>query len=339
MKITSSTGKFLNRALLISSLVVLPACKPLEWIKDKLGSQKPKEEVVVSFNNKPIVTGAEFEKNIQLLMQAQPAFQQMLPLMNAEQQVQIYNQIAETMAAERMMTEWVKKAGLDKNAEYKANAQQIHEAVDRDLAVRAFQNELVKQITITDEEAENYYRENGDKNPAFKRAPFTAMMGGVKAQGVSFATDKEAKDFAALAKKSDFAKAAQQAKKSVTDFGVVTSQTIAVDNKIKSTILDMKKFPSTEVVKSADGKFWVVQGLEQPTDFASIKENVKEVMMGEKFNELYTKKMGELKSEFNVVVNKNYIMQHAKSTAPQMEEPAQEEADQKNDMNKVKHVA
>lgn len=316
MKIASSTRKSVSQALLISSIFLLPACKPLDWFKDTSGSDKPhvgREEVVVTFNGKTMVSGSDFEKNIELLIQAQPIFQQMLPSMPAEQQAQIYNQIAETMAAERMMIEDVKRKGLDKTAEYKNNARQIHDAVDRDLAVRAFQNELIKEISITDAQAEQFYNENRDKNAAFKRPPFTAMAGGVNARGITFPTEQAAKDFLAQAKKSDFTAAAQQANKPITDL------TNAVDPKIKSAVTGMKKFPALEVVKSSDNKFWVVEGKQdgQLAGFAQIKDAVKEVMMGEKFNEVYSKKMADLKSELNVVVNKDYIANRTAKTAPQ----------------------
>jgi len=309
-------------------LVMVPAC---DWMKNST-EQAPvvelEKEVVVSFGGKPVITGADYEKSLVMLMQAQPAFQQMLPFMGAEQQAQIYQQIAESLAQERVMHKFIKDNGIDKTAEFKENARQIHEAVDRDLAMRAFQNEIVKGIVTTDEEAQKYYDINKDK-AAFKRPPFLISASGVKAQAIVVSSAKEAQEIATQARQNqNFSAVAKSFNKTVNDLGAVSAQSMAVDSTVKNKILAAKKFPSVEVIKGSDKKEYVVKMTgkqdEKFADFSQpeIKEAVKEMMLGEKFTDAYNKKINELKAEYNVVINKDYLAQRSKPAQTEETQPA-----------------
>lgn len=324
-------------------LLLLPAC---DWFKqctsgscsssqtmDNNISPELQKEVVISFAGRPVVTGADLEKSIQMLMQAQPAFQQMWPFMGAEQQMQVLKQIAENLAAERIMHEYVKRSGLDKTAEFKENARQIHDAVDRDLAMRAFQNELVKNIVISDEEAQKYYETHRDK-PNFKRPPFVAGGSGIQTEVIVASSVKEAQDIAAQAKKnSNFEAVAKSFNKKVMNLGTVAQQSMNVDTAIKTKLMGVKRFPSIEVVKGSDKKDYVVKAIskkdEQFADFSKpeVKEAVKEMLLGERFSDIFNKKMADLKAEYNVVINNDHITKRMKSNEPQSaEQPAEDVA-------------
>jgi peptidyl-prolyl cis-trans isomerase C len=322
------TSKFLSRALLISALALLPACKPGEFFGSKehadcgcghahdeqlkLEGVNPAilKETVVSFEGKPVVTGEDYERNFQQILQAQPALKDMLPYIPEEQQDQMFGQMAESMALEKLMLRWVKDSKLDQDAEYRRNARRVHEAVDRDLALRAFENELLKEIVITDDEAKKFYDENKATDAALQRPPFALAQGGVKAQGVEFSNEKDAKEFAIRAKVGDFAKLVKDVKKTINDYGTVNQQSF-IDNNVKSKILETTKFPSVEVVKGTDGKFRVVKisGKQEPkyAEFDKVKDQIKQVLTGKKFNDLYTKKMADLKEKYKVEINKDYV--------------------------------
>ncbi|MFA6065623.1 MAG: hypothetical protein WC707_00390 [Candidatus Babeliaceae bacterium] len=324
-------------AMMCAFMVFLPACDWFKGCTDKMCSstqQSGDNEVVITFNGKPVITGADYEKSIQMLMQAQPAFQQMWPFMGPDQQEQVLTQIAENLAAERVMQEAVKRSGLDKTSEFKDNARQIHEAVDRDLAMRTFQNELVKNIVIADEEAQQYYEANREK-PNFKCPPFVRSGAGVRAEVILASSLKEAQDIAAQAKKNpDFAAVAKSANKTVVDLGVVSQQSMGIDAAVKAKLLLVKKFPTVEVVTGSDKKEYVVKAIsksdEKFADFAQpeVKEAVKQILLGEKFNDIFNKKMNDLKAEYNVVVNKDYIAKRIKASQPQEEVAAQVEVEE-----------
>lgn len=306
--------------LSVGLLACVPGCFTDSQKKD---SQEP----VVTIDGKPVITADEYNQSIELLAQAQPAFAQVLPFMSPEQQEPIYLQIAETLAAERVMQEAVKRSGADKTKEYQENARRVHESVDRDLAVRTFQNELAKQIVINDDEAREYYEMNKDKNQVFKRPPF-ATQGGVVARAVHVANEKEGNDLAQRALKvKSLEAAARDTKKEVRDLGIVNTQSFAIDNALRAKISIMKKFPAIEVVRDSSGDFFVVEGIRREetgtASFDSVRDRVKEVMLGERFNDALMKKIDELKREYRVEVNKDFI---AKKVARQTANQGQAEA-------------
>jgi hypothetical protein len=286
--------------------------------------KKPSGEAVVLINGKPVISAEEFDQSIELLAQAQPAFAQVLPFMSPEQQEPIYLQIAETLAAERMMHEAVKRSGVDKTKEYQENARRIHESVDRDLAVRAFQNDLAKQIVITDDEAREFYDAQKDKNQAFKRAPFVTH-GGVVARAVPCGDEKEANELLQIVLKSkNLDTAAAGMKKEIIDLGIVNTQSFSVDNALRAKISVMKKFPAFEVVRDSAGEFFVVEGMRREesgtASFDTVRERVKEVMLGDRFNDALLKKLEELKREYAVTINKDFIAKKVNRSAQSAEQ-------------------
>lgn len=333
------SDSFLSRALLLSTIALLPACKPFDWFKGegcgccaeteelKIEGIDPEilKEAIVTFDEKPVITGTDFERNFQALIETQPIIKEMLPSMPQEQQDQIFGQILDSFAMEKIMRRWVKESGTDQQAEFKKNARRAHELLDRDLALRAFENELSKNIVLTDAELSDYYQKQQATDPAFQRAPFATTPGGVKAQGFEAADEKEAKMLAA--KVGDFATIAKDAKKKLVDFGPVNASSF-IDPEVKARILSAQKFPSTEVVKGMDGKYRVVriiskkEGVYAP--FEKVKDHVKAMMMQKKFGEMFNKKIEELKETYKVKIDKSYIEKRKKK--PAAEEPKPVEA-------------
>lgn len=340
-------NKFMSVALLVTCIAFLPGCKIADWIKERFGctncvtsmgssdvaggsltgptDKNISQEVIVTIGGKPSVTADDFHKSLQLLMQTQQALQQVLPFMAEDQQLQLFQQIAENLAAERVAAEWVHRQGLDKTPEYQETARMVHDAVDRDLAARTFQAELVKKIDITDAQAKKYYEENKDKNPYFKRPPFTSGSASAKASGIVFDSEKDAQDFLAKAKK-DFDAAAKENRKTIKDFGQVTAQS-DIDNALKAKILNGKA-PSVELIKGLDGKYYVVKIISkqepQVAPFAEVNDKVKELMLSEKFQELFTKEIEKLKKEYGVTINQDYVKKFVANLRAQTETATQQ---------------
>jgi peptidyl-prolyl cis-trans isomerase C len=345
----------ISQALLLSAIALLPGCNwwpfgaghgkgccPAHDHQAAEGQAKEEEikiegfdpallqETVVSFEGKPVVTGRDFEKNLQMIMEAQPAIKDMLPYIPAEQQEHIFGQMLESMALEKLMLRWVKDAGIEESAEYRRNACRVHEAVDRDLALRAFENELVKEVVITDQEAEKFYQDNKTTEAAFQRPPFLITAGGVKAKGIEAKDEKEAKELAEKIKQSEkekgggIASVAKETKKSVVDYGLVNPQSL-IDSNIKSHILATMDKPIVEVVRGEDDKYYVIatQCRQEPkySDFDQVKDAVKQVLTNKRVNELYAKRIAELKDKYKMEINKSYIQKRPKPAA----EPVSEE--------------
>lgn len=327
----------LSATLLFSALVFLPACNPFDWFKSHqctdCVTHAPEEnpidaalahEVVVSLEGKPLVTGAEYEQCVELLMHSQPEFKDLMAFMNEEQKDQMCNNILESLATERLIVKWVKDQGVDQTPEYQENARRAHDAVDRDLAIRSFQAEVAKNISFTDDEARSWYTKNRER---LMYQPFVTMLGGVKAQGFSVATEKEAKDLEGKAQKAgaDFAKVAQDAKQKVTDFGLVNVQSSTVPMPVRRQLMGMKKVPTVEVIKEADNKWWIVKASskQEPTfaEFEAVKPAVMERMKEERFMDLVTKKINELKEKYHITIHKEYLQKRKKAEKKPEETP------------------
>lgn len=333
---------FFRLSLLVSTLAFLPGCQVADWFKEKFGCSScvtesmstasgadkkiDSSEVVISIGGNPVVSLDDFAMSMQLLMQSQQGLMQILPMMPEEQVAQLVQQIAENLAAERVAGEWVRRQGIDKTPEYQQNARMIHEAVDRDLAARTFQAEVSKKVSISDADAKAYYDKNKDSNPYFKRAPFVQGTVSARASSVACSSEKEAKDLVAKVKNNDLNAAALEMKKTVKDLGTVTAQS-DLDNAVKAKILGSKSAPAVEIVKGLDGKFYVVKVSSkqepQAAPFDAVKESVKELMMAEKFQELFMQEIEKLKKEFGVTINQENLKKIVAGIKPA--QPAQVE--------------
>lgn len=338
---TQRSRHFLSQMLLLSAVAFLPGCKlPFGGSQQEAGCAscghsaavveeeiafpgiEPGllEETVVSFEGKPAAVGRDYEKNIQMIMEAQPALKDMLPYIPEEQQKEMFSQILDAMALEKVMLRYIKDEGIDQTTEFRKNAIRVHEAVDRDLALRAFENELLKEVIVTDDEIRKYYDENRTTEPVFQRPPFLITAGGVKAKGFEAADEKEAQELAEKVKQGKFAQVAKEAKKSVVDYGLVNQQS-SLDKELKNKIVGATG-ATTEVVKGADGKYHVLSiATPQETKYADVdqvKDSIKQVITGKKFNELHSKRMDELKKKYKVEVNKDYLQKRKKATEQTM---------------------
>ena len=344
---TRRSYRFISRVLLLPAIALLPGCDlpwttggkkkeecPLCWHGAQVADEEIKvegiepgvlKETIISFDGKPVATGEEFERNIQMMMEAQPALKDMLPYIPQDQQDQIYTQVLETMGLEKLMQQYNKDSGVAESAEYQKNARRVHEAVDRDLALRAFENEISKQIEVTEDEAKKFYQDNRTSEPIFQRPPFLTKAGGIKAKGFEVATEKEAKDLAEKARKQSFTTVAKDAKKTIVDYGLVNQHSF-LDTNVKNEILSATQFPTIKVVKGTDNKYRVVDVVsrQEPTyaEPDKVADTAKEVLKGKKFNERSTQKINELKEKYKMQVNKDYVQKRKKPTvAPIVEEP------------------
>jgi PPIC-type PPIASE domain len=332
-KVMYSSRVVLKPFAALSLLLLLPSCEPLDWFKKQFGGEcatceshmslapvnkELAEEAVITFGDKVVLKGAEFEQNVELLMQSQAGIKDIIACMSPEQREQVFENILMGLVNERLISEWVGNQGLDKTAEYREQARRAHEAVDRDLAIRAFEREIVKNIKFSDDEAKSWYQKNKER---LLSQPFLETVGGIKAEGVNVGSEKDAKDFAGKVKGSSLAKTAQDAKKSVVDFGLVTVQSTSLDPQIRTKIVALKQLPSTEIIKAGDNKYWVVHATSkvEPTfcDFAKVKDIVKDRMKEERAMEYLRKKVDEIASQAKVIVNKEYLKKRNQQAATQ----------------------
>lgn len=313
--------KFLNIALLVPGLMMLPGC---DWFSSKESAPAVQQdykmggkahtgsqEVAVTIDGKPGITVEEFNRNFDALKQAQPMIDQMLPFMPEDQQRLLYTQITENIIGGKLVQQHVAEQGWDKTVEYVENANRLHEDLDRELANREFQNRIVKSINVSDAELQSFYKKNRDTNALFKRQPFMISPDGVNAVVVKAKDEAQAKAIVTAARASGDLKAAAQANnQTAKDLGLVTAQSTEPDRLVVIKALGMQSFPSVDMVKS-DDTYWVVQAMsKKDAEFAlfdQVKDAVKEVVMSDRFQKQYLDKVEGLKKKHDIVVNQDFI--------------------------------
>lgn len=331
MKGTMSRRQFLNYALLLSSLAILPGCKPWDWIKEKTcktcpmhdeavetQSLKSDMDAVVSVKGKTVVNVEEFKQMIEQLKQVEPNFKQLFESFGPDYQCQLLQQLADSLAIGQSVLAFAKDSGLDKDADYQKTLKRVVEQAEIDIALRALNNKIFNDIKIADDEAKSYMQANKDK---FNMPPFVKTMGGVKAQSVEAKNEDEAKKIKERLEKngSDIVKVVQDFRKKVEELGVVSPQSMT-DRAIKTAVLGMKNVPGVDIVKSGD-KYFVVRAVSKVEPefeaFDKVKEDAKKLIAQEKFFEMQPQKLEEIKQKYAVTVNKDLLQKMCNvSSAP-----------------------
>ncbi len=300
-----------NLVLLLSSLFILPGC--MDTGKETK-SEKKSGAILLSIDGKPVIYESDYETFYNDFLNMRQDLQSYLAI-NPAVKDEIRKGIFEELVYQNIFTEWVKRNKKDQDADYKKNRDKAYEMIDRKLAIEAFQQDVMKNAAnlVSDEEAEKYYNENKDKSGYFKQQPFVVSAGGVESEGVSFDSEKSAKDFMAKAKAAaaNFANLARDIKKSVADFGAVSAQSQDVDSNVKKDILSARDITGVILSKGADKKFWVIR-IKGKRDtefapFAQVKEAVKEVVQQSKLPEIFKAKIDEVKNNLKVVENKEFF--------------------------------
>ncbi|HZW60917.1 MAG TPA: peptidyl-prolyl cis-trans isomerase [Candidatus Babeliales bacterium] len=321
-------------ALALSPLVLLSGCAPLDWIKEKLGLKKKQEmvlieegeslvgegETLVSMAGKPIISAKSLDHEFDQLLEENPQLKSVLPLMPDAK----YN-FLQGLISQRVVDKFVEDNRIDEDPEYQKDLSRMLRSVKRMLNTKYFG--LKHTIEVTDAEIEKFYNENKNTMP-----DLLVSRGGVKAAGVPFSREEEAKAFAAKAKGRDFTKAAKESglESKLRDFKQVNSQSLGIDNAVKNKIVALKKFPTVEVVKGDDKNFWVVSATESQEasyrPFEQVKAGLKQFIEKEKRMAMFDKEIGKLKDEYHVVVNEDFFKPKENSqvaAAAQEEVPAQ----------------
>lgn len=314
MKNTSS----LSLALLMSSLVFLPGCAPLNWVKDTLGLKKSGasveandgSEVLASIDGKALLTAKQFEKQYNNFIEKHPLGALLKQTEGFDKQV--FN----GLVSQKLISKYVQDNKLDESAEYQDDLAQLKAMLD----ARYF--EMKNQVKLSDADIKKFYDEKKDAIPAA-----VVSRGGVAAVGIEFDKEADAKAFLAKAKAADVTKAAKEAKldAKVRDLKLVNEQTVGIEPALKEKIVAIAKFPTTELFPVGN-KFWVVTATSKKTGeyrpFDQVKDAVREMATMEKQRESFEKAVDQLKKEYGVKSNEEYF---AKKKAAQASAPAAEE--------------
>ncbi len=323
-------------ALLVAPIVLLSGCAPLDWVKEKLGCSKQRfndtvamsdgtqnladdgSKVLASIGDKAIVTEKSLTRDFDRLLEDEPRFRQMLPMIP-----DVKYSFCKGLVSQAVVDKDIVDKKIDQTKEYQEEFARAVRSVKSMLNTKYFGQQY--PVQLTDADAKAFYEERKSQIPEL-----LISRGGVNAVGLSCKSEAEAKDFAGRAKGKNLAQVAEAAGKKTNfrDFKLVNEQTVGVDAALKSKIASLKKFPTTDVMKATDGVFWVVSatGVEEPKylPFEQVKEGLKQYAEKEQSMEKINKEIERLSKEYKVVINEDYFKKSAESqqvgSAPQQEQ-------------------
>jgi len=350
MKVINSLSR--NVLLVLTPIVLLSGCKPLDWIKSKLGGDKPSTVQKVEMGKLPqdagsatlapstntvdlpagmlavwgdgssMVSQAEFDAKLALLMKEKPELKDVaeafLPMLKA--------QLLTQLIYLKVIKKWAEENKVDQLPEFKEKLEQILNAAKEHLSAEFLAKEL--SVEPTSSELKDYYEKNKDRVALISR-------GGTKAIGVQFEDEAAAKAFLDKAKGAKFDKAVEESKlkEKMQDFNFVNRQSRGIDRILVRKIMDIKKVPATELIKVNDKTFWVVNATEKKDaeyqPYAEVKDTVEAVVKQTKQGELMQKKLEELKAKYGVKVKEKAFMPPTQQQAmipPQIQEEAMKQA-------------
>lgn len=306
--------------LAIVSLMLLPGCGILDFVKSKMASSDtPKHaptasavstskslddgsKVLLSIDGQPVITEKAFDVYYEQFISTNPQLQAMIQFMpNAKKE--IFN----GMANERILIAWGDKNDIHKDADYKEELDQAVRMIKTNLAAKRFEKDIIGKIDISDKEMRDYYESH--KDPELIVSP-----GGIKAEGKQFDSKEQAQ--ALFDKVKDDAKGFKAAAGiGVKDFAPVNKMSFDVENTVKDKILGVTDFPKVLMVQASDKKYWVIAALKKEEakyrSFEEVEEGLKKMIEREKTMKIYAEKIAGLKKEYNVVEDTSSLQQAA----------------------------
>lgn len=319
--------------IMIGSLMVLPGCGMLDWIKDKLGSKPGSAQrdagqdgsaVLVTINGQPLITKGMLEVEKKKLLDANPQLQAMIALMDEKQ---LDRNLMEGLTSREIIRKYVKDHSIEQSEKYKKDYDMVLGQVKDALNTRYFMEAL--SVEVADAEIEKFYNENKDAMPNL-----LTSRGGIRAAGASFSNEQAAKDFAAKVKaaKNNINKAAKDsglAADKVKDFKLVNDQSLGIDNELKSKITAMKSFPRVETFKVGK-EYWVVAATKkedsQYRPLEQVKAEIKQAIEKDKTMKRFEEEVASLKGEYKIQVNEDFFSQRMEDNAQSVQAEAQEQA-------------
>lgn len=296
MKIMRSLRqKFSLVLLFVPAMLLLPGC-----MGDKCCSKdKPAAgPTVVSFGSEVVITTKSFENEFDQLLEENPHLKSVLALMPDAKQ-----NFLKGMVNQAVVDKWVSTNKVDQKETYQKELDRMMVSVKRMLNTKYFG--LEHPVQISDAEITDFYEKNKDTMP-----DLVVLRGGVKAAGVSFEKESDAKAFVAKVREvKSIAKAADISRltKNYRDFKLVNSQSLGMDAALRDQVAAIATVPSVEVMKVNDKSFWVVSATAkeatQYRPFEQVKSGLEQYVAKEKRMSMFDTEITKLKNDFQVVVN------------------------------------
>lgn len=316
--------------IMISSLVLLPGCGLLDWLKEKLGSKpgmgqqgEQSGEVLVTIDGKPLITKGMLEFEKKRLLEANPQLQAMIALMDEKQ---LDRNLMEGLISREVIRKYVKDNHVEESEKYKNEFDMVLGQVKDALNTRYFMESL--EVNVDDAEIQAFYDQNKAMMPNLM-----VSQGGINAAAVAFNDAQSAKDFLGKVKagKNNIFKVAQESGLSskVKDFKLVNDQTVGVDGELKSKILAISTFPKAETFKVGKEHWVVVASKKEDAQYRpldQVKAEIEQSLKKDKTMKRFEEEVARCKGEFKIQVNEDYFSARQEDNAASVQAAAEQEA-------------
>lgn len=316
--------------LLFSGLFFLAGCGWWPFGKkttDTYAGSTQGSDTLLSIDGKPALTVAEYEEQLQMAMEANPQLKMILSMMPQGEE-ELFNR---GMATAHIVAAWAEKEGVTATAEFKKELSQLCTAMKLQLCMKYF--DKAHPVQVSDADVAQYYEEKKDVIPGLATTP-----GGVQATYLQFDTKEQAQTFfdsVKHVKTQDAFKKAADTQKHKPASSVVNAKT-PITESLKSAVLDIKKFPSVQIVKDTEtNSYWVVFAngktdakyldLHSP----QVQNGLRNMITNERKEKQFEGVLDGLKSKLNVSVNSGYFAskkEAAQAQANQTDETQTEQA-------------
>ncbi len=302
-------AKKLRLSLLLTPILLLPGCWPGETAKDKssIGTgdaalvDKQVDDgspVLLKIGGRPVLTLKNIGEKFDCLLEESPNLKQVLPFM-PDAKLNFF----QGMVSQEIVNEYIRRNDIDRSPEYQNELEKTLEQVKCMLNTKYFTERHPVEVSAS--EIKKFYDENKDKIPDLMES-----QGGVKSEAVSFSNQEDAKAFLAKVKESkdSLEKVATDAgyANDYHDYKLVNQQSVQMDPALKAKIVNLNRFPATELFNINDS-WWVVkaESKTEPTyvAFDTVKPNLEEYLQKQKQMEVFEKKIDEYKQQYDVEIN------------------------------------
>lgn len=325
--------KIVIGALACVGLLFLPACDLFKSSSTSSASTAKSGKAVIKLGGTNVFSADDFKQYFEMYKQAQAQqmpgvnFDELIAKLPEDQQRGFYNSIIEMQVNNAVVQKYVADQKWDQSQEYQNNVRRLHEEIDRNLANLELQKRIAAELTPADKDIETYYMEKRATHPYMKYEPFAVKPEGIQAVAVKAKDEAQAKTLVASAKRRSLKQAAAEIGAKADDLGIVTLQSTKPDRMVVMKIMAAQKFPTVDMVKSGDA-WWVYESSAKKdaefAPFAKVKDQVRELMMNELFNQRYQDQMKKLKEQYKVEVDPAFVDALIVTAAPAPVPGAQE---------------
>lgn len=298
-------------SLFALGLALIPGCGQTDKKVETSAASSLAETgtVLCKINGKAVINEAEFNSNINQMLQANPYFKgagaQSLP-------TSIKRKFFDELVKQELIIADASKNNLDQDAEFRKALEDMQKLVKRSLTVQFFEKRIYDSIVIEDSEVAKHFEENKER--------YVKSAGGVLVGAVRFDSDREAEAFQAKASSAntyaDFEKAAKDKNAQFRSFGRVSKQDNrnyqfeSVPTQIKEAALKAKSLPLVTKIK-AGKDIWVIHASDKRDaevfELSEIKPQIINMLKNNKFREKLDQALNDLKSKMTINVNEEFF--------------------------------